>query len=343
MASPVSRGAGASELTREALAKVPGCEGGQAPIAVTAMPGGRSNAVFRVQTQLGSFVMRLSAMDSAALGVNRARELALHRAAAAINIAPTIVHADARGRFLITEHVAGDGWSDADMGDAAHLDRLGEVLRRLHEIPVPAAFTSALVPSHRQLESGGGTGTTLTVIGAGDRPQSPRAGDDATDEIVAAPFSLSPLLQQHTARAIQAHPGEAAALLKLLRRAESILAAAPATAARPPRIIHNDLHHTNLIEAGRRLVLVDWEYAAVADPLYDLGCLLAYYPQAEPYAARLLATTGLNVHTSVDELTDIAWIYVLLSYLWYRTRALLALGGPEDREAEQALRRRLES
>jgi len=342
MASPVSRGAGASELTREALAKVPGCEGGQAPIAVTALPGGRSNAVFRVQTPLGSFVMRLSAMDSAVLGVDRARELALHRAAAAIGIAPAVVYADASGRFLITEHVAGDGWSDADMGDAAHLDRLGEVLRRLHEIPVPAALTSVLVPSRRQLESGGGIGATFPMIGADDRPRSQPAGHDATDEMVGAPFSLSPLLQQHTARAIEAHPGEAAVLLKLLRRAESILAAAPATAPRALRIIHNDLHHTNLIEGGRSPILVDWEYAAVADPLYDLGCLLAYYPQAESHAARLLATTGLNVHASVDELTDIAWIYVLLSYLWYRTRALLALDGPEDREAEQALRRRLE-
>ena len=31
--------------------------------------------------------------------------------------------------------------------------------------------------------------------------------------------------------------------------------------------------------------LIDWEYAAVGDPLIDLACLLAYYPQVLPHGA----------------------------------------------------------
>jgi aminoglycoside phosphotransferase (APT) family kinase protein len=27
---------------------------------------------------------------------------------------------------------------------------------------------------------------------------------------------------------------------------------------------------------------LDWEYSQLADPLYDVACVLAYYPQAQP-------------------------------------------------------------
>jgi thiamine kinase len=45
--------------------------------------------------------------------------------------------------------------------------------------------------------------------------------------------------------------------------------------AEPPNTIwavcHSDLHRMNLIEAGETLVLLDWEYAHVSEPLWDLA------------------------------------------------------------------------
>lgn len=74
--------------------------------------------------------------------------------------------------------------------------------------------------------------------------------------------------------------------------------------AAPARCLcHNDLVCTNIIE-GPALVLIDWEYAAVGDPMFDLaivaghhnftdaeadGLLTAYFGEVPPIAARRLA------------------------------------------------------
>jgi thiamine kinase len=307
MVAALSNSGDAGELRRQALLQVPGCEDGSPPITVAPLQGGTSNAAFRVQTRLGSFVMRLNEPEAAQLGVDRAREVLLHRAAAAAGLAPAIIHADAEGRFLITELITGSIWAASDMGDWRSLEPLCDVLRRLHGLVAPAPQTE---------------GTT---------PSAPAT----------SPLNLGLLLQHHAANATQARPDDAVHLTSLVRRAESILAASNAGAVRAPSIIHNDLHHSNLIGWGHRLQLVDWEYAAVADPLYDLACLLAYYPQAEPHATRLLEATGLAVRASVEELIGITGVYVLLSYLWYRTRDSLAPASSRDREAEMSLRARL--
>src|SRR4029078_12571012 len=40
-------------------------------------------------------------------------------------------------------------------------------------------------------------------------------------------------------------------------------------AAQPPRAAHNDLLNANFIDDGERLVIVDWEYAGMGDPVFD--------------------------------------------------------------------------
>jgi thiamine kinase-like enzyme len=39
----------------------------------------------------------------------------------------------------------------------------------------------------------------------------------------------------------------------------------------PPRPCHNDLLNANFIADGDRLWIVDWEYAGMGDPFFDLG------------------------------------------------------------------------
>jgi thiamine kinase-like enzyme len=38
-----------------------------------------------------------------------------------------------------------------------------------------------------------------------------------------------------------------------------------------PRLCHNDLLNANFIDDGERLRIVDWEYAGMGDPFFDLG------------------------------------------------------------------------
>jgi thiamine kinase-like enzyme len=51
------------------------------------------------------------------------------------------------------------------------------------------------------------------------------------------------------------------------RRIESALLAAPLE----PRPCHNDLLNANFIDDGERIRIVDWEYAGMGDPYFDLG------------------------------------------------------------------------
>jgi thiamine kinase-like enzyme len=51
------------------------------------------------------------------------------------------------------------------------------------------------------------------------------------------------------------------------RRIELALLAAPLE----PRPCHNDLLNANFIDDGRRIRIIDWEYAGMGDPFFDLG------------------------------------------------------------------------
>lgn len=85
---------------------------------------------------------------------------------------------------------------------------------------------------------------------------------------------------------------------------------------RPKTIVHLDLHHDNVI-AGAQVVLLDWEFAQVGDPLLDLAGWLAYYPQAATLAPLLLEHSGLQASASVGMLLSLAAAFGRLTALWY--------------------------
>jgi aminoglycoside phosphotransferase (APT) family kinase protein len=89
--------------------------------------------------------------------------------------------------------------------------------------------------------------------------------------------------------------------------------------ARPPCIVHLDLHHTNVLASGRHLLL-DWEFAAVGDPLLDLSCWIAYYPGAAAHADRLLEESGLAGVATRAQLLDQAAAFARLCRLWTEGR-----------------------
>jgi thiamine kinase len=276
-----------------ALARVPGCEAGQRPDAVAALPGGTVNRSFRVDTCAGSFVVRLNAAAGAALGANHAREARLHAAAARAGVAPELIYADEADEFMIMRHVAGSAWGVADFARPERLRRLGATLSTLHAIAPPSV----------------------------------------------AAFDLAATLRGHSAALIESDPAERVLIERLMEQADTVLALC-ARGGRKATIVHNDLYHRNLIE-GERLYLIDWEYAAVADPIFDLACVLAYYPHAEPHAQLLLDASGLAADVSIALLAQARFPFLLLSFLWYRRRRLSREGAAQDRAAEGALLRRL--
>lgn len=122
-----------------ALARVPGLGDGEVPLLLAPLGGGSVNEVFRVDSRLGRFVVRLNGPAWRRPGVDRGRELALHRAAAAAGIAPPIVAADPQAEgLLIMQYQDGRVWREQDFDDVAALRRLGERLQMLHALAPPA-------------------------------------------------------------------------------------------------------------------------------------------------------------------------------------------------------------
>jgi thiamine kinase-like enzyme len=70
------------------------------------------------------------------------------------------------------------------------------------------------------------------------------------------------------------------AIDSMVERAEAVDRAMRA-APRPLRPCHNDLLLANFIDDGERLRIVDWEYAAMGDPFFDLGNFAVHHGLSE--------------------------------------------------------------
>jgi aminoglycoside phosphotransferase (APT) family kinase protein len=247
--------------------RVPGLEQGEQPVSVMRLDGGSVNEVFRIESRAGEFVLRLNGAAWRRPGVDRARELALHRSAAAAGVAPAIVAAEpARDGLLITAFEPGRLWRPEDYAEPEALRRLGERLQVLHALAPP-----------------------------------PVAAFD--------PWSIA---QGYLSAIPSAHelPGGPLARLELA-------CATLRSSALPACIAHGDLAQGNLIE-GRRLWLIDWEYAQRSDALMDIACVLAYYPAAVAYHAELAAAAGIDADP--EALRPRIYVYQALSWLWSLAR-----------------------
>jgi thiamine kinase len=130
------------------------------------------------------------------------------------------------------------------------------------------------------------------------------------------PLDLAALLEHHVGSIGMLDPQAGRLLAAQVAAARDILAR-QADAGRAVCIVHGDPAHSNMI-GTRPLRLIDWEYAAVGDPLIDPACLLAYYPQVLPHGKLLLQGCGLAGSVTMAALEDLARVYRLAADLWYR-------------------------
>ena len=96
-------------------------------------------------------------------------------------------------------------------------------------------------------------------------------------------------------------------------------------------LCHSDLHRLNLA-AGERFVLLDWEYAHVSDPYWDLAAWIANNDGTASFAAGVLASylgRPAGEHES-ERLRLLTWLYDYVCLLWselYLTQGVRDLGG----------------
>jgi aminoglycoside phosphotransferase (APT) family kinase protein len=98
------------------------------------------------------------------------------------------------------------------------------------------------------------------------------------------------------------------------------LAVECAAYAAAPVTTHGDLTASNII--GRVPMLVDWEYAQLADPVYDLACLSIYYPGLRRRGAELLDAAGITNANATVRLRLHAELFESLNRLWEQAEAL---------------------
>jgi aminoglycoside phosphotransferase (APT) family kinase protein len=134
-------------------------------------------------------------------------------------------------------------------------------------------------------------------------------------------------------------PMDGAVERRLQERSRGIFARLDA-AQRVAAPCHNDVHLANLIDDGRMLRLVDWEYGGVGDPIYDLAGFTSHHGLDADQVGLLIDAYGCRIEPA--RLSAACWAYDYVQWLWHRLAA--RLDGPvsaDSAQAAAALARRL--
>ena len=96
---------------------------------------------------------------------------------------------------------------------------------------------------------------------------------------------------------------------------------------------HHDLHRRNLLDDGRRLLAVDWEYAGPGDPAADLASCIGYHALDAGAGEALLGGYGRKDAAFRARVAALGWIF---DCLWYGWNAVAAQEGIEPDLDEQS-------
>jgi thiamine kinase len=89
------------------------------------------------------------------------------------------------------------------------------------------------------------------------------------------------------------------------------------------RLCHNDVHALNIVTAGGALRLIDWEYAGLGEPLFDLASISVYHRYDVPERERLLTAYLQRVDTKQWQRLDLAcWLFGYIRDLWTAVREM---------------------
>jgi thiamine kinase-like enzyme len=88
-------------------------------------------------------------------------------------------------------------------------------------------------------------------------------------------------------------------------------------------LCHNDVHHLNLMADGQRLWLLDWEYAGVGDPLFDLAAVCCYHHYDQSLRDQLLLLyRGELLAAERARLQRMCWLFDYIKSLWLQVRGM---------------------
>jgi thiamine kinase-like enzyme len=234
---------------------------------------GLTNRSWLVSTDADRFVVRISDVRAATeLQIDRNSETIVLQHVARAGIGPQVLRCDPAHGILVTRYL-GPTWTELDAQSDDNIERLAEVLRRLHALDVPAGVRAVDLASTVH-----GYVRTLDERGVHRGLVSP-ALIECADETAA----------------------------KL--RKEST-----------PCLCHNDVHHLNVVGGGT-IRLIDWEYAGVGEPLFDLASVCVYNRYSQPQRERLLRAYGARSPAINWQRLGLAcWLFDYIRDLWMAVR-----------------------
>jgi thiamine kinase-like enzyme len=252
---------------------------GSGKLDIHRLSNGLVNETYRVLRDGSAYALRVAASNPCDLGLDRAWEARVLECAVRGGLAPVVEYCDPQRGILIARWVDGRSWNPVDVRRQSNLSRMAELLRRIHALPMP---TPARVMS------------PMKWIGyySAAAQQSTRWNPSST----AAPSAAAALRTAATGR----------------------LAALAALPGVDPVVCHSDLHTLNLIDRGDSMVLLDWEYAHAADPLWDLAGWSANNDFEDELERDLLASYTGRPPTRDEylRLRLLGWLYDYVCLLW---------------------------
>lgn len=293
---------------------------GEGPVEIYPLAAGLVNASFRVARAGRQYALRVTHPEACPRGFDqgfdrewdREWECNVLRCAAAAGLAPAIEQCDPAEGVLVSRWVSGRVWSPQEIQRPETIAAMGLLLRKVHalRIPQPARTMNpaAWIAQYSQALAGSGAG-----VGMGIEAGTGMVVGSGVGGAIEAGARSGP-------SAVERPAADAAAALR--SAADANLASLAVSPAPAPVLCHSDLHRHNLIVmdpgAGAAALLLDWEYAHVSDPYWDVAGWAANNDLAQAQASALLSSyLGRTAHADeCARLSLFMWLYDYVCLLW---------------------------
>lgn len=253
---------------------------------ISILEGGSTNRCYQLSLESGEYIIRISAANTAELGIDRNVEKTIHQLVSSLNFTSAIRYCDDENRYLIRDYIEGEVLSD-NVEDMSHntLSYMVEQLKALHQVPVEI---------------------DLPVVNISEKAEAywqMLATQQPNNEIL----KMKPLMQ--------------------------------VAMSEPPAgdfcLCHLDPVLANWLYTAEGLQLLDWEYAGLAHPLWDLAAL---FQGIKHSFQQLEKKSKKNSHSEIEQNLEnkiltlygvsdlVAWRRACmqmeyLSSLWYQAQA----------------------
>ena len=247
-------------------------------------------------------VLRKDEPGARRLGLNRAAEPDVLRAAAAAGLGPACRLADPAAGLLLTDWLPGRAWTASDLQEPDNLRRAASLLRRVHATPLAGPVVDLGAAIDRYAAAAGAGSAALAATARQQLAQALAVG---------APSGATPLPRESSPR-VSSGRG---------------VASEGAPARGGLCFCHNDPTPGNFIAGpAGGLHLIDWEYAGLCHPGFDLAGLAVGAALTEERVNLLLQTYRGRPPTGAetDRHRDWSALCASLGELWARA---VAAGG----------------